>query len=171
MNERPTKEEYGLYYEQYISLVPEGDIRELLAQALEENTAVWSALSEEKGLFRYASGKWSVKEVLGHLIDGERIMSYRLLRIGRGDPTMLSGFDQDAYVQGAAFDAVPLAQLVEEYTVVRRATLLLLKGLPEEAWSRAGSANNSVLTTRALAYIIAGHERHHMRILKERYLG
>lgn len=170
MLNRPLKEEYGPYYEQYISLVPEEKVSDILTQSLERTVEMLSAVPEQKGLYRYAEGKWSLKEVLGHIVDTERIMSYRLLRIARGDKKPLSGFDQDEYIKGTSFDSIPLVQLIEEYTNVRRATLYLLKGLSEEAWTRTGSANNSELSVRALAYIIAGHELHHLNVILDRYL-
>jgi hypothetical protein len=170
MVNRPSKEEYGPYFHQYISLVPEEKVSDILTQSLEHTVEIFSAVSEQKGLHRYASGKWSLKEVLAHIIDTERIMSYRLLRIARGDKTPLAGFDQDEYIKGASFDSIPIVQLIEEYTNVRRATLSLLKGLSEEAWSRRGTANNNELSARALAYIIAGHELHHLNVIQDRYL-
>ncbi|WP_240762732.1 DinB family protein [Paenibacillus thalictri] len=126
-------------------------------------------LPQERSLYRYAPGKWSLKEVLGHITDNERIMSYRLLRIARGDRTPLAGYDQDVLMSGAAFDLNPLSDVLEDYTAVRRATLSLLKGLPAEAWSRKGVVGGNESTALAWAYILAGHEIHHMNIISERY--
>ncbi|MBP1995084.1 DinB family protein [Paenibacillus eucommiae] len=171
MTNRPSSEEYGAYYEQYIGLVPDGDVSGILTQGLEDTTRLLSGVPEQQGSYRYAAGKWSLKEVLGHITDTERIMSYRLLRIARGDKTPLAGYDQDDFIKGASFDSSTLAELIEDYTFVRRSTLTLLRGLPDEAWSRSGSANQSELTARALAYIIAGHELHHIKVITEKYLA
>ncbi|MCA0756208.1 DinB family protein [Paenibacillus sp. N4] len=170
MTNRPLKEEYNPYYEQYIRLVREEDIIEVLADAQESTDALLAELTEEQGNYRYADGKWSLKEVIGHVADGERIMSYRLLRASRGDKTPLAGFDQDEFMTSAPFASWTMEQIREEYVSVRRATLSLLRGLTEDAWTRSGIANGSNVSARALAYIIAGHELHHLRIIKERYL-
>ncbi len=170
MSNRPAKDEYAPYYETYISLVPEGSLESTLTKQLEETTRMLLAISEEQANHRYASGKWSLKEVLGHITDTERIMSYRLLRIARGDKTPLAGFDEEAFVKGASFSSCAWSELLEDYIAVRRSTLTLLRGLSEEAWNRRGVANNSELSARALAYIICGHELHHRRVIQERYL-
>jgi len=125
--------------------------------------------SERDGNFRYAPGKWSVKEIVGHLSDAERIFSYRALRIARGDGTPLAGFEQDDYIRGGNFADRTLADLSEEFAVVRAATVALFGSLADDAWARRGQASNSEVTVRALAYIIAGHELHHRRMLLERY--
>lgn len=169
MLQRPEQQEYAPYYGTYIQLVPEGNLIELLADQLDAALALLSGLSEEEAAYRYAPGKWSIKEVIGHITDTERIMAYRLLRIARGDKTELPGFDQDIYISGASFDQCSLAFLLEDFTVVRCATLTLLKGLSEEAWGRQGIASNSPFTARALACVISGHELHHLKVLKERY--
>lgn len=170
MSKRPSIEEYSAYYETYVSLVPDGDIRECLAETFKQTIEVLSSVSEEKANYRYAPGKWSLKEVLGHITDNERIMSYRLLRIARGDRTPLAGYDQDVLMGGASFDACSLSELVEDYTAVRRATLTLLKGLPEEAWDRRGIVSGNESTVRAWAYILTGHEIHHMNVIQDKYL-
>lgn len=171
MSNRPSTEEYGPYYETYIRLVPEGDIGEIFAQSYESTLALLSSVTELQGQYRYEPGKWSLKEVIGHVVDGERIMSYRLLRIARGDKTPLAGFDQDEYIKNASFDSMNVSDLLEDYSNVRRATLSMLRSISDEAWHRTGSANNSVLSARALAYIIVGHEMHHVRVIQERYLS
>ncbi|MED4752030.1 DinB family protein [Brevibacillus choshinensis] len=169
MPNRPTKDEYSAYYGTYIDLVPAGDLLQSLSLQMEETTKKFSALTEEQEAHRYAPDKWSVKEVLGHIIDTERIMSYRLLRFARGDETPLTGYEDEAYVTAGSFDSRRLSDLVEEYKAVRGATLALIKGVPTDAWTRKGMANNSECSARALAYIIAGHELHHGKILEERY--
>ena len=126
--------------------------------------------TEADGDLHYAPDKWSLKEVLGHLNDTERIMSYRALRIARSDQTPIEGFEQDDYVRNAHFASRPLEDLIEDYIAVRRATVSLFRNLDEEAWTRRGTANNNEVTVRALSYIIAGHELHHRRILEEKYL-
>ncbi|MDQ0192827.1 DinB family protein [Paenibacillus wynnii] len=168
---RPSKEEYNAYYESYVKLVPNGDIHDILTQSLKSTITVLSNVVEERANYRYAEGKWSLKEVLGHITDNERIMTYRLLRIARGDKTPLAGYDQDVLNSGTSLDKCPMANLLEDYTAVRRATLTLLRGLSEEAWSRRGIVNDSESSAKAWAYIISGHEIHHMNVIKEKYLN
>jgi hypothetical protein len=128
-----------------------------------------SAVPPAKAAFRYADDKWTVREVVGHLADAERVFAYRLLRIGRGDQTPLSGFDENGYVPAAAFEVRPLADVVEEWIAVRNATLALVKGMPADAWSRWGTANAQRITAAAIVYIIFGHVEHHRRLLVDRY--
>ena len=167
---RPEKTEYAPYYERYVSLVPDADIVATLGKQLEETLALIHGIPEARGDFRYAEGKWSVKELIGHVIDSERIFAYRALRFGRGDATPLSGFEQDDYVRGADFDKRTLSDLADEYEQVRRATISLFANLDESAWNRRGAANNNEVSVRGLAFIVAGHERHHVEILRTRYL-
>lgn len=166
---RPVKNEYDPYYERYISLVSEEDILIALDQQLSETLILLRGASEQHGSFRYETNKWSVKEVLGHLIDTERIMSYRALCIARADRTSLPGFEQDDYVKNGNFDSRSVSSLAREFEQVRRATISLFRNLDPQAWERRGKANNVEITVRALAYIIAGHELHHKAILKDRY--
>ena len=168
---RPDASEYVADYEKYVSLVPEGDIVGLLGEQINETLALLRSIPEERGGFRYAPDKWSIKELVGHLIDSERIFSYRALRFARGDKTELPGYEQDDYVRGGSFDEVPLADLAAELASVRQATVLLFKHLNGEAWTRRGSANDSEVSVRALAHIIAGHELHHRSVLRDRYLA
>ncbi|XID94822.1 DinB family protein [Paenibacillaceae bacterium WGS1546] len=169
--QRPAKEEYGGHFATYIELVPEGYVADTLSASLKSTAEFLSDLPEEKAEFRYASGKWSLKEAIGHISDTERIMSYRLLRIARGDATPLPGFDQDAYMENSPFAGQSLAELIEDYISVRKATLSLLRGLPEDAWTKRGTVSGVGMSVKALAYVIAGHELHHLRIVKEKYLG
>jgi hypothetical protein len=171
MSIRPANDEYNAYFERYVRLVPEGNIFDILTQSLKNTTNVFSTVTEDQANYRYAPEKWRLKEVLAHITDNERIMSYRLLRIARGDKTPLAGYDQDALMSGASFDSCSFADLLEDYTVVRRSTLTLLRGLSEEAWSRKGIVNDSESSARAWAYIIAGHELHHINVIKEKYLN
>ena len=166
---RPAPDEYAPYYERYVSLVA-GDVLETLERQGAETAALLGRLTEEQGGARYAPDKWSLKELVGHLIDTERILSYRLLRVARGDRTPIEGFDQDPYVANSNADARTLQSLAEEFGHVRAATVALARGLDPAAWSRSGVAHENEVTARALAHIIAGHEAHHVRILRERYL-
>ena len=132
--------------------------------------AIVGCLTEAQADYRYEPSKWSVKEVVGHVVDTERIFAYRLLRIARGDQTPLSGFEQDDYVREGNFSARSLAELLAEFGAVRRATTILIRSLPDKAWIRRGSANQKEVTVTALAFIIAGHELHHRAIVEQRYL-
>jgi len=167
---RPDATEYAPYYGRYIDLVPAGDLIITLSQQINDTSALLRGISEAQAETRYEPGKWSIKEVLGHLVDTERIMSYRALRIARADDTPLPGFEQDDYVRAANFDSRTLANLLEEYLAVRAATVTLFRNLEAAAIDRRGTANNVPVTVRALAYIIAGHERHHVNVLRTKYL-
>lgn len=168
--ERPRDTEYSAYYNGYVTGVPEGDVIDLLERQGRELAQTLSAAGESRGGFRPAPGKWSLKEVVGHVTDGERVFSYRALRIARGDATPLASFDQDAFVAAANFDRRTLSDLVDEFVAVRAATLALFRSLTPEETLRAGTASGAGVTVRALAYIIAGHDRHHARAIRERYL-
>jgi uncharacterized damage-inducible protein DinB len=168
---RPQAGEYAPYYERYISLIQENDILATLDRQRREMVLLLSGLSEEQGDFRYAPEKWSAKEVLGHVCDTERIFAYRALRISRGDATPMEGFEQDDYVKHGPFARHVIAEVIEDYIAVRRATISLLRSLEEAAWSRRGVANKNEVTVRAIAYTIAGHEVHHRGILEEKYFG
>ncbi|TWE04956.1 DinB family protein [Neobacillus bataviensis] len=170
MVQRPEASEFPEYYLPYVNLVPDGNLLEILKENLEKTASLAEGLSEEAGQSRYAPGKWSIKEVLGHMTDTERIMSYRLLRVGRGDRTPLAGFNENDYIAASNFDRLSIKQIIEDFTAVRKATITLINNMPEEAWERIGVANNSDTTTRALAYIITGHALHHLKIINERYL-
>jgi uncharacterized damage-inducible protein DinB len=166
---RPEPGEYAAYYEKYIAMVPGNDIVPILEAQRLQMSQLLAARTERDGNFRYAPDKWTVKEVIGHMADSERIFAYRALRIARQDQTPLSGFEQDDYVRTGAFGERTLADLAEEFAHIRSATVSLFRPLTEEAWSRRGVANKNEVTVRALAFIIAGHELHHREILKERY--
>jgi len=176
---RPQPGDYAPYYDRYISLVHCSEVHhhgagnDVLA-ALEEQRRQMLLLlcgrTEADGDLRYAPEKWSLKEVLGHINDTERIMSYRALRISRGDQTPIEGFEQDDYVRNGPFVRCTLADLIEDYIAVRRATISLFRNLDDAAWTLRSVANKNEVTVRALAYIIAGHELHHRRILEEKYL-
>ena len=166
---RPEADEIPSHYVGYINRVPELDPVMVCAAQIEVTEALLHGLSENDAMYRYARGKWSVKEVVGHLADVERIMAYRALRIARGDTTPLPGFDENAYVPVAKFDSRSLADLVGELRTARAATLALLRTFDADAWRRRGTASGKPVSVRALAYMIPGHERHHLEILRTRY--
>ena len=168
---RPQPGEYAPYYDRYVSLVADDDILTTLDEQRRQMLLVLCSRSDADGDFRYAPDKWSAKEVLGHVCDTERVFAYRALRIARADATPMEGFEQDDYVRNGPFAYRSLADLIEDYIAVRRATLSLLRNLDEAAWSRRGIANKNEVSVRGLAYIIAGHELHHRRILEEKYFA
>jgi hypothetical protein len=166
---RPAATEYAPYYGRYIGKVPDGDLLQTLEDQARETQAVLAGLSEAKALHRYAPGKWSIKEMIGHVTDTERVFSYRALRFARADATVLPGFDENAWVPPGNFDARALKDLAAELGAVRRATIALFRGLDAAALARRGTASDNAVSVRALAWIIAGHERHHVALLHERY--
>jgi len=169
---RPTPHEYAPFYARYIERVPEGsNLPALLEAQATELDVLLAGLDEAKALHRYAPGKWSIKEMVGHLADAERIMAYRLLRIARGDATPLAGFEEDDYVKMAAFDRRTLVDLRGEFQAVRQATLALIRSLDAEAFGRRGTANQNPVSAAAIAHILFGHTAHHMAVLRERYLA
>jgi len=168
---RPQPGEYAPYYDRYIARVSGEDILNTLDQQRRETMLLLSGRDDEDGNFRYAPGKWSAKEVIGHVCDTERVFAYRALRISRADATPLEGFEQDDYVRNGPCAERPFCDLVEDFIAVRRATLSLLHNLDEAAWTRRGIANKNEVTVRALSYIIAGHELHHRGILEEKYFA
>ena len=166
----PAIDEYPSAYADYVGRVPAGaDVLDVLARQLDETSGRLAGIPEARGGFRYAAGKWSVKELVGHLSDVERIMVYRALRFARGDAAPLAGFDENAYVPEAGADARSLASLVGEWVAVRHASLAFFHNLPPGAWTRRGVANENPVTVRALAYVVAGHEHHHLDVLRTRY--
>ncbi len=167
---RPGPDEHAAYYANYIRLVPDGDALSLLEQQRKDAKKVLGAISETKAKYRYAPEKWSIKGVVGHVTDSERVFTYRAISIGRGDPSPLPGFDEKIWAQASNADDRTLKDLVKEYHLVRGATLALFRSLPDAAWTRRGTANNNPISVRALAWAILGHERHHLRILEQRYL-
>jgi uncharacterized damage-inducible protein DinB len=170
MLHRPTESEYPNYYQPYVKLVPDGELVQILQENLLAVVKLFKGISEEEALHRYAPGKWSVKEVLGHIIDTERIMSYRLMRVARGDQTPLAGFNETDYVQAAQTNSLSMEAILEDFKATRNASITLIQNTPAEAWTNKGNANGMEITTRAIAYIIAGHEMHHRKIVEERYL-
>jgi hypothetical protein len=168
---QPEPGEYAPYYDRYISLISGSDILGTLDAQRRQMMLLLCGRQEADGDFRYAPDKWNAKEVLGHVCDTERIFAYRALRIARGDRTAIEGFEQDDYVRNGPFAHGPLSAVIEDYIAVRRATLTLLRNLDQAAWTQRGTANKNEVSVRALAYIIAGHELHHRRILEEKYLA
>ena len=164
----PAADEYAPYYGKYVALVGPDLLAALEAQA-RSTAALLAATSEERGDHRYAEGKWCVKEVIGLLADGERVFAYRALRFARTDTTELPGFDENVYVPAGRFDRRTLASVAAEFAAVRTATLTLVRSFDEESLARRGSANNTPVSVRGLVAIIAGHEAHHVKLLRERY--
>jgi hypothetical protein len=167
---KPAPTEHAPEFSSYIALVPEGDIIQTLERQIEDSLSLFRSISSDKANFRYAPDKWSVKQLLGHLIDSERIFSYRALRFARNDQTPLPGYEQNDYVRYADFDSRNLGEMTEEFATVRRATIQLFRPLNETEWMRRGKANENEVSVRALAYITAGHELHHIEVLRTRYL-
>lgn len=166
----PQEGEYNPYYETYFNWVKGKDLFKILLSQIEEVRNFFEKMGEEKSMLAYAEGKWSAKEVLGHITDTDRVMAYRALSIARGEQASLPGFDQDAYVQTALFNEVPLVRLLEEFEMTRYALVSMLRNIPESTYANLGVANNVPVTVRALINIIAGHTIHHMNILRERYV-
>ena len=167
--ERPGPGEYAPFYAGYVSLVPEPDALAVLTAQPSELLALAARVPAEREQHRYAPGKWSVREVFGHLTDGERVFGYRAFCISRGDQSALPGFDEQSYIAGSDYDGVPLAQLASDFAALRQSNLSVLRRLPADAWARGGTANGTPVTVRALAFIMAGHVRHHLGVLRDRY--
>lgn len=168
---KPGHDEYAEFYRKYVERVPDGDIIAILATQIEDTLAVVRDLTEQQALHAYAPDKWSVKQVIGHITDTERVFSYRMLRFARMDTTPVASFDENEYAANAMSDARPLASLIAELAATRRSTVALLAGLPADAWTRTGPASGYDVSVRALAWISAGHELHHREILGSRYLN
>jgi hypothetical protein len=167
---RPLPGEYAEGYAPYLAKAPEGDALALLEAQLGEVPALYAGFSEARGGYRYAPGKWSLKDLLQHLCDSERIFAYRCLRIGRGDATPLPGFDENAFAAAASADGRSLADLLTDFRAARKASLELFRSLPDAAWAQQGTSNGRTLTTRCIPYIDLGHVAHHITVIRERYL-
>ena len=170
MSGRPAAKEFAAYYSTYVDIITSDDILGTLQAQLDMTLSALTGISEEKSLHRYAADKWSIRQLLNHVADTERVFVYRALWFARGFDTALPGFDQNVAVPAAAAEQFSWASHVEDFRAVRAATLTFFRNLPEEAWDRSGVASGNPVTVRALAYIIAGHEAHHIAILQERYL-
>ena len=166
---RPQPDEYAGFFARYVDAVPDGDIVSHLESQGTTTQQLLASIGEERAGFRYAPDKWSVKQVVGHMTDAERVFAYRLMAIARGEKQSLPGFEENDYVDNGNFDAHSLSELVEGFAATRRATLALVRSLDDEAWQRRGVANDNPISARAIAWVTAGHERHHLNILRERY--
>ena len=167
---KPSKADYNEFYAGYISLIEEGDIVATLSTNRVKTKQIFDSLSEEKGNYAYAPNKWTIKEMLEHIIDTERVFAYRFMRVYRGDTTALPSFDQDIFVKNGVANKRSLQSLAREFYILREANLLMLENLDESKLDFRGMMSGNPITPRALLYIIAGHEAHHIKILKERYL-
>ena len=167
---RPNTNEAAEYYWGYINQIQDDDIVSKLRSQLDEMKAFLDGISDEKSLSRYAPEKWSIRELINHVNDAERVFLHRAFWFARGFTDAMPSFDQDICVKAAAADRIPWSKLKEEFVNVRLATLSLLETLPTEAWSRTGTASGYQITVNALAYIIGGHVAHHKNVLVERYL-
>ena len=166
---KPSPAEYSPYFGRYIDLVAQTDFVAVLAGQPAEYRALLGALSQDKAGFRYAPGKWTIREVVGHVIDAERVFGYRAMCIARGEAVSLPSFDENAYAARAEHDGRMLLDLLEEFMHVRRGHVALFEHLSQDAWERGGTVNQNAISVRGLAYIMTGHARHHAGILKERY--
>jgi hypothetical protein len=171
MLERPASDEYAPYFGTYISKVPAGDLRDLLRMQLHDTVTLLSNVDDARAARGYGPGKWTLKESLLHVIDAERVFSYRMLRVARGDQTPLPGFEQDEWVPQSGANARSMTSLLLELSAVRASTVLLVDSIEPAAWTRRGTASGKPISARALAYITAGHERHHQQLFRERYLA
>jgi uncharacterized damage-inducible protein DinB len=167
---RPDATEYAPYYGRYIELLPDAPIVATLERQAAETLALLRSIPEARGVHRYAPGKWTIKESIAHITDAERVFAYRAMRIARGDATPLASFDENAYAAANRANDRTLADLAEEQDAVRRASICLARALNDEELARRGSASGNPVSARALLWIIAGHEAHHVRLLRERYL-
>jgi hypothetical protein len=167
---RPSASEYAPYYDKYVQRVPDDDIVAVLRNQIADTAALLRTAPPDRADGAYAPGKWTLKEVVGHLIDVERVMSYRALRFSRNDATDLPGFEENAFVANSNFSRRTLSDLVDELEAVRVATVHLAKHIDADALMHQGTANNTVVSVRGLLYIIAGHELHHAALIRERYL-
>lgn len=170
MNQRrPDPSEHAPYFSRYIDLVPESDICAALETQITDTAKLLRGIDEQRSAYRYAPGKWSIKQVLGHIGDGERVFGYRAMCIARGEQASLPSFDENTYAENGGFENWTFSQLLDHLELQRRAHILMLRNLPDEAWDRKGVANNNPATARAIAYTMLGHERHHLRVLREKY--
>jgi hypothetical protein len=168
---KPDSTAHSAYFSRYIDLVEHTDLMTAFDNLKEEGHSFWLDITEEEGDFRYAEEKWSIKEVLQHIIDTERIFSYRALAIARGDTTSLPGYDENSYAANCESDSRPMEELIEELFTVRNATVLLFNGLTDEALNRVGTANGAALSALAAGFIMIGHEIHHRNVVREKYLS
>jgi uncharacterized damage-inducible protein DinB len=171
MYHRPAATEYAEFYAGYVAMVPDGDLVATLERTGQDLVQLLKSIPEPKGDFAYGPGKWTVKEVVLHICDAERVFAYRAMRIARGDTTPLPSFDEQAWVPMSGATTRTLASLIEEFQAVRAASLALFRNLPAEAATRRGTASDREISVRAIAWIVAGHPLHHLKIIRERYLA
>jgi hypothetical protein len=169
MNTRPKTGEYAEYYEKYLTLVPEGNIIDILENQQKSMMGFFTTIDEERSNCRYAENKWSIKEVVGHLDDSERIFAYRALRISRNDLNPLPGFNENEFIAQSNYKNISFEKIVDEFFLLRASNILMFRGFADEMWLRKGTASNNPVTVRAIAYIMAGHTEHHINVLKEKY--
>ena len=168
---RPNEAEYAPYYQSYVDQVSETEILPVLRAQMDDLDVLLERVAADKETYAYAEGKWSIRELVGHLIDGERVFGYRAFCIARGEQQNLPGFDQDDYMLTAPYNHIELEDLLSELRLIRLGNIAMFRTFDEESWSRVGTANENQVTARALAFIMAGHVRHHMNVLRERYLS
>jgi hypothetical protein len=166
---QPLESEYAPCYQGYISQVSEDEILPVLRSQLDALDVLLGRVTPERETHRYAEGKWSIREIVGHLIDGERVFGYRAFAIARGDLNNMPGFDQNEYILTSPYDRLDLEDLLSEFRLVRLSNIAMLRTLDEESWMRIGTANENQVSVRALAFIMAGHVRHHMGVLRDKY--
>jgi hypothetical protein len=169
MNKRPQETDYAPYYSRYITLVPETDVLSVLKSQVADLGKLTTGVTAEQEVFRYAPGKWSIREVLGHLIDGDRVFGYRAFCLSRGEQAPLPSFDEKAYIAASRYNDRTVADLYAEFTLVRNTNLTYLERLTESDWERKGTVNGNPITVLALVFIMAGHVRHHIDVLHSRY--
>jgi len=167
---RPVETEYAPDYQGYVDQVSENDVLPVLRSQMDDLDVLLERVAPENETYRYAPGKWSIREIVGHLIDGERVFGYRAFCIARGEQQNLPGFDQDEYMTTAPYDKVELGDLLSELRLIRLGNIAMFRTLDEESWTRTGTANANQISVRAIAFIMVGHLRHHMKVLRERYL-
>ena len=170
LHSRPEPSEYAPFYRAYVAAVRDGDIVTIMIDSGRQLAETLATIPPSSGGFRYAEGKWTIGEVIGHVIDAERIFTYRSLRFARGDATAVPGFDQNDYVRTADSFRRSIADLSDELRTVRESSVRLFTSLPDDAWSRRGTASGAEITVRALAYVTVGHAQHHLKVLQTRYL-
>lgn len=168
---RPETNEFAPYYNNYISLIDGDNVMPVLNSQVAEIRSILADVPEEKSTYAYAEGKWTIKELLSHLIDGERIFAYRIHRISRGDKTPLEGFEQDDYIENSNANNRSFADLLDEFDLQRRSNLLMVNNISDEGSKRMGTASTNPVSVRALTYVMAGHVVHHIKVLKEHYLS
>jgi hypothetical protein len=168
--QRPASSEYDARYARYVDLVPEVDLPAAFARQLRDTGVLLAGISEAAADASYAPGKWTIREVIGHVVDTERILGYRLLCFARGDTVTLERADEELYVRNGEFGRYGLAELFDEFALIRRSHESLIRHLPEDAWDRVGTVSGMSISVRAIAYLMLGHERYHLAIIQSRYL-